>query len=88
MQRSPGWGPGCICAGLPDIPALEYAGYCRPALGVGGDYYDFLVSVRGRLGLAIADFSGNGVPATLLMASLQVSTRNAHLRHRNTQKRG
>jgi sigma-B regulation protein RsbU (phosphoserine phosphatase) len=59
----------------PDIPALEYAGYCRPARGVGGDYYDFLALTSGRLGLAIADVSGKGIPAALLMASLQASTR-------------
>ena len=59
----------------PDIPALEYAGYCRPARGVGGDYYDFLALSSGRLGLAIADVSGKGIPAALLMASLQASTR-------------
>lgn len=60
---------------LPDIPALEYAGHCRPARGVGGDYYDFLALASGRLGLAIADVSGKGIPAALLMASLQASVR-------------
>ena len=60
---------------LPDIPALEYAGHCRPARGVGGDYYDFLALSSGRLGIAIADVSGKGIPAALLMASLQASTR-------------
>src|SRR5262249_37576933 len=43
---------------LPAVPALEYAGHCRPALGVGGDYYDFLALSNGSLGLAIADVSG------------------------------
>jgi sigma-B regulation protein RsbU (phosphoserine phosphatase) len=60
---------------MPEIPALEYAGYCRPARGVGGDYYDFLALASGRLGLAIADVSGKGIPAALLMASLQASVR-------------
>lgn len=60
---------------MPPVPALEYAGHCRPAQGVGGDYYDFLALANGRLGLAIADVSGKGVPAALLMASLQASTR-------------
>ncbi len=60
---------------LPEIPALEYAGHCRPARGVGGDYYDFLALSSGRLGLAIGDVSGKGVPAALLMASLQASVR-------------
>jgi len=60
---------------LPEVAALEYAGHCRPARGVGGDYYDFLALSSGRLGLAIADVSGKGIPAALLMASLQASVR-------------
>jgi sigma-B regulation protein RsbU (phosphoserine phosphatase) len=60
---------------LPEVPALEYAGHCRPARGVGGDYYDFLALSSGRLGIAIGDVSGKGVPAALLMASLQASVR-------------
>ncbi len=60
---------------LPKVPSLDYAGHCRPALGVGGDYYDFLSLPGGQLGLAIADISGKGIPAALLMASLQASVR-------------
>ena len=60
---------------LPAIATLEYAGHCRPASGVGGDYYDFLALANGHLGLAIGDISGKGVPAALLMASLQASVR-------------
>ena len=60
---------------LPEIPALQYAGHCRPARGVGGDYYDFLALSAGRLGIAIGDVSGKGIPAALLMASLQASVR-------------
>jgi phosphoserine phosphatase RsbU/P len=60
---------------LPKVAGLEYAGHCRPALGVGGDYYDFLALAQGELGLVIADISGKGIPAALLMASLQASVR-------------
>lgn len=60
---------------LPPVDGLDYAGRCRPARGVGGDYYDFLPLVDGRLGLAIGDVSGKGVSAALLMASLQASLR-------------
>jgi sigma-B regulation protein RsbU (phosphoserine phosphatase) len=59
----------------PVVAALQYAGFCRPARGVGGDYYDFLALSNGRLGLAVGDVSGKGVPAALLMASLQASVR-------------
>ncbi|MBV9482848.1 MAG: SpoIIE family protein phosphatase [Acidobacteria bacterium] len=60
---------------LPVIQGLDYAGHCRPALGVGGDYYDFLALAEGRLGVAIGDVSGKGIAAALMMASLQASLR-------------
>ena len=60
---------------LPPIAGLDYAGYCRPALGVGGDYYDFLALPQGQLGVAIGDVSGKGIAAALMMASLQASLR-------------
>jgi sigma-B regulation protein RsbU (phosphoserine phosphatase) len=60
---------------LPPIAGVEYAGACRPALGVGGDYYDFLALPGGQLGIAIGDVSGKGIAAALMMASLQASLR-------------
>ena len=59
----------------PKIDGLDYAGGCRPASSVGGDYYDFVPTCDGRLGIAIGDISGKGIPAALLMASLQASLR-------------
>jgi sigma-B regulation protein RsbU (phosphoserine phosphatase) len=61
---------------LPIIAGLDYAGHCRPALGVGGDYYDFLALPKGNLGIAIGDVSGKGIAAALMMASLQASLRS------------
>jgi sigma-B regulation protein RsbU (phosphoserine phosphatase) len=60
---------------LPAIAGLDYGGYCRPALGVGGDYYDFLQLPGGKLGIAVGDVSGKGISAALMMASLQASLR-------------
>ncbi|HKC63689.1 MAG TPA: SpoIIE family protein phosphatase [Pyrinomonadaceae bacterium] len=60
---------------LPEIVGLDYSGACRPALGVGGDYYDFLLLPGGNFGIAIGDVSGKGIAAALLMASLQASLR-------------
>ncbi len=59
---------------LPEQPAMtgvDCAGSYRPALGVGGDYYDFLQLSDTRLGLAIGDVSGKGPAAALLMATLR-----------------
>jgi sigma-B regulation protein RsbU (phosphoserine phosphatase) len=63
----------------PQVEGLDCAGGCRPALGVGGDYYDFLELADGRLGIVIGDVSGKGIAAALLMASLQASVRGQTL---------
>jgi phosphoserine phosphatase RsbU/P len=60
---------------LPQIAGLDYFGRCRTALGVGGDYYDFLALPDGKLGVALGDVSGKGIAAALTMASLQASLR-------------
>ncbi len=60
---------------IPIVPGLELAGHCRPALGVGGDYYDLVPLEDGRLAIAIGDVSGKGIAAALLMASLRASLR-------------
>jgi sigma-B regulation protein RsbU (phosphoserine phosphatase) len=60
---------------LPHIAGIDCFGYCRPARGVGGDYYDFIRLPEGRLGIAIGDVSGKGMAAALLMANLQASLR-------------
>jgi sigma-B regulation protein RsbU (phosphoserine phosphatase) len=60
---------------FPKVSGVDCFGYCRPARGVGGDYYDFIELPDGRLGIAIGDVSGKGVPAALMMASLQASLR-------------
>jgi len=68
---------------LPAIAGLDYFGRCRTALGVGGDYYDFLALPDGRLGVALGDVSGKGIAAALTMASLQASLRADALRAGN-----
>lgn len=65
---------------LPPIEGIEYSGACRPASGVGGDYYDFLALPEGHLGVAIGDVSGKGIAAALMMASLQASLRGEAMR--------
>ena len=58
------------------LSTLECAGHCTQARAVGGDYYDFLDLGHGKLGLVLADVSGKGLYAALLMASLQASLRS------------
>jgi len=48
---------------IPCIPGVDLAGSCRPALEVGGDYYDLIEMEGGHLGFAIGDVSGKGISA-------------------------
>lgn len=58
------------------LPSIDYAGQCVPAREVSGDYYDFLDIGESGLGLVLADVSGKGVAAALLMANLQACFRS------------
>jgi serine phosphatase RsbU (regulator of sigma subunit) len=64
---------------LPPVPppcaGATLAAFTLPARTVGGDYYDFLVLPDERIGLAVADVSGKGVAAALLMSVVQASLR-------------
>jgi serine phosphatase RsbU (regulator of sigma subunit)/catechol 2,3-dioxygenase-like lactoylglutathione lyase family enzyme len=61
---------------LPPLGTLEYAGVCIQARHVGGDYYDFLDLGENRVGFVVADISGKGIAAALLMANLQANLRS------------
>jgi sigma-B regulation protein RsbU (phosphoserine phosphatase) len=58
-----------------DDDALEIYGTCLPALGVGGDYYDYFETADRRTSIAIADVAGKGISAALLMSTVQASLR-------------
>jgi sigma-B regulation protein RsbU (phosphoserine phosphatase) len=59
--------------GDPVFEPFDISGSTRACRHVGGDYYDFIPVDQGRLGVVIADVSGMGVSAALLMASLRAS---------------
>jgi len=56
---------------IPDIEGYEIAGKNKPALDVGGDYFDIIKIDEHRIALIIADVSGKGLPASLLMSNIQ-----------------
>jgi sigma-B regulation protein RsbU (phosphoserine phosphatase) len=60
---------------IPQLPGFEVASAWQPARAVGGDYFDVLKLDENRLAICIADVSGKGVPAALLMANVQASLR-------------
>lgn len=55
-------------ARLPKIPTLDIATHYHPSRRAGGDYYDFFPLCEGQWGIFIADVSGHGTPAAVLMA--------------------
>ncbi len=59
----------------PAIEGYTVAGQSQPALRVGGDYFDFLELDDGRWGFCLADVSGKGITASLLMANVQATIR-------------
>lgn len=56
-------------------PLLDVAGSTHACEQVGGDSHDYAQLPDGRIGLAVGDVSGKGVPAAILMASIQASFR-------------
>ena len=61
---------------IPQVQGVELAAICRAARVVSGDYYDFIRLSPCRIGIAVADISGKGISAALLMASLQAALRS------------
>src|SRR5271165_4311193 len=60
---------------LPQMKPFQIACAWEPARSVGGDYFDVLTLGSDRLGICIADVSGKGITAALLMANLQAAVR-------------
>jgi PAS domain S-box-containing protein len=67
----------------PKIPEFEIAAVTKPAMEVGGDFYDFIPRPQGRYGLVIADVAGKGIPAALFMALSRTIVR-ANATHQST----
>ena len=64
-------------AELPEIPNIELAAHNLPALGVSGDFYDFIEIDDNRVGIVIGDVCGKGIPAGFLVVSTRSSLRTA-----------
>jgi sigma-B regulation protein RsbU (phosphoserine phosphatase) len=63
----------------PDIPCYDIAGRSEAARRVGGDYFDFIATEGGPTAICLADVSGKGVTASLLMANTQATVRSQAL---------
>ena len=60
---------------IPNIPNFDLSGISVPSRHVGGDYYDFIQLPDNQIFITIADVSGKGMPASLLMANVQAALR-------------
>jgi hypothetical protein len=59
----------------PSIPGYDITGVCRPAMHVGGDYYDWLLLDQTLLQVTVADVMGKGLPAGVITAGLRTALR-------------
>jgi sigma-B regulation protein RsbU (phosphoserine phosphatase) len=62
---------------LPVVPGVELAVHWQPAGGVGGDAFDIALLDEHRLAISVADVAGKGLPAALLVSSVQATIRAA-----------
>lgn len=58
---------------VPSLPSADIAAMAKPSRMVGGDFYDVKVLNGNRVLTAVADVTGKGIPASLLMANLQAA---------------
>ena len=68
-------GQALLPKSIPEVPGLQIATTSQPVRTLNGDYFDVLELGAGRLGIAIADVVGKGVPAALLMSNVQATVR-------------
>ena len=59
---------GLLPKDCPSAPGWQFAAFYQAANEVGGDFYDFIPLLDGQIGILVADISGKGVPAALMMA--------------------
>ena len=75
MELAAGIQRGILPRALPVVEGYELAGWTRPARHVGGDYFDAVPLPEGRWALLVADVSGKGVSAALLVSTLHSALR-------------
>jgi sigma-B regulation protein RsbU (phosphoserine phosphatase) len=66
---------GLLPVAPPELPGYDIAAVNLPTWAIGGDYYDYVPLEGGRLGLVVADVSGKGIPAALIMATFRAALR-------------
>jgi sigma-B regulation protein RsbU (phosphoserine phosphatase) len=64
---------GILPSETPKLAGFDVAAVIEPCYEVGGDYYDFIPLVDDRWGIAMADVSGKGIPAALVVAAMRAT---------------
>ncbi len=59
----------------PDVPGYDISGTCISTYEIGGDYFDYLRLPNDRIGVVVADVSGHGIPAALIMTAFRALLR-------------
>jgi len=59
----------------PDVPGYDIAGTCIPTYKIGGDYFDYFELPNGKIGIVLADVSGKGIPAAMIMTAFRALLR-------------
>ena len=72
---------GLLPGAPPRLAGYDIAAVALPTWAIGGDYYDYVPLGEGRLGLVVADVSGKGIPAALIMATFRAALRAEMRRH-------
>lgn len=76
MQMAKDVQASLLPAQSPEIPGYDISGICIPTFDIGGDYYDYIPIDDNKIAIVIADVSGDGIPAALIMASFRAILRN------------
>jgi serine phosphatase RsbU (regulator of sigma subunit) len=72
---------GLLPGAPPELPGYDIAAVNLPTWAIGGDYYDYVPLGGGGLGVVVADVSGKGIPAALIMATFRAALRTEIRRH-------
>jgi serine phosphatase RsbU (regulator of sigma subunit) len=75
---------GILPRSIPQVPGFDFAARMYPAKIVAGDYYRFIEFPAGEIAVVVADVSGKGVAAGLLMPSIEVALRTDAARFSST----
>jgi serine phosphatase RsbU (regulator of sigma subunit)/ribosomal protein S18 acetylase RimI-like enzyme len=60
----------------PVLEGYDFAGLCIPTFEIGGDYFDYIQIDENNIGIAVADISGDGIPAALIMTAFRALLRS------------